>query len=174
MDSPRSLPVFFSLLFVASAHAAITIMPADSAPLKFAATEIERAAKASGASEPNLTLRVEPGVAQAYRIKRDGAAVRVVGGDAIGAMYGGLDIAEAIRTGTLDSLKDSDKQPHILRRGIKFNIPLDLRTPSYSGHVNVTALTEKVAADLDIARNWKPGTLKDDGKRGGTEKGFRN
>ena len=42
------------------------------------------------------------------------------------------------------------------------------------GHVNVTALTEQVAADLDIARNWKPGTLKDDGKRGGTEKGFRN
>jgi hypothetical protein len=41
------------------------------------------------------------------------------------------------------------------------------------GHVNVTALTEKVAADLTIARNWKPGSLKDDGKRSGTEKGFR-
>jgi hypothetical protein len=41
------------------------------------------------------------------------------------------------------------------------------------GHVNVTALTEKVAADLDIARNWKPGSLKDDGKRSGSEKGFR-
>ena len=40
------------------------------------------------------------------------------------------------------------------------------------GHVDVTALTEKAAADLDIARNWKPGTLKDDKKRGGTEKGF--
>lgn len=41
------------------------------------------------------------------------------------------------------------------------------------GYVNVTALTEKVAADLDIASNWKLGTLKDDGKRSGTEKGFR-
>jgi hypothetical protein len=39
--------------------------------------------------------------------------------------------------------------------------------------VNVTALTEKVAADPDIARNWKPGTLEDDGRRSGTEKGFR-
>ena len=47
-------------------------------------------------------------------------------------MYGGLDIAEAIRLGTLDSLKDSEHQPHIQRRGIKFNIPLDLRTPSYT------------------------------------------
>ena len=34
--------------------------------------------------------------------------------------------------GTLDSLKDSDHTPHIAQRGIKFNIPLDLRTPSYS------------------------------------------
>jgi len=41
------------------------------------------------------------------------------------------------------------------------------------GYVDITALTENVAADLDIARDWKPGTLKDDGKRAGTEKGFR-
>jgi hypothetical protein len=41
------------------------------------------------------------------------------------------------------------------------------------GYVDITALTEKVAADLDISRDWKPGTLKDDGKRSGTEKGFR-
>jgi len=30
-----------------------------------------------------------------------------------------------------------------------------------------------VAADIEIARNWKPGTVQDDGKRSGTEKGFR-
>ena len=47
-------------------------------------------------------------------------------------MYGGLDLAEAIRLGTLADLKDSDHAPYIERRGIKFNIPLDLRTPSYS------------------------------------------
>jgi hypothetical protein len=41
------------------------------------------------------------------------------------------------------------------------------------GYVDVTALTAQVAADLEIARNWKPGSLKDDGKRSGTEKGFR-
>ena len=58
--------------------------------------------------------------------------ITVRGADAAGAMYGGLDIAEAIRTGTLDSLKDADHTPHIAQRGIKFNIPLDLRTPSYS------------------------------------------
>ena len=41
------------------------------------------------------------------------------------------------------------------------------------GYVDITALTEKAAADLDIARDWKPGTLKDNGKRAGTEKGDR-
>ena len=58
--------------------------------------------------------------------------VTVTGGTAVGAMYGGLDIAEAIRTGTLDSLKDSVHSPHIAQRGLKLNIPLDVRTPSYT------------------------------------------
>jgi hypothetical protein len=47
-------------------------------------------------------------------------------------MYGGLDIAEAIKLGTLGQLKDGEHAPFIARRGIKFNIPLDARTPSYS------------------------------------------
>ncbi len=47
-------------------------------------------------------------------------------------MYGGLDLAEAIRLGTLSELKEVDRAPFIARRGIKFNIPLDARTPSYS------------------------------------------
>jgi hypothetical protein len=47
-------------------------------------------------------------------------------------MYGGLDVAEAIRLGTIEKLADSDHSPHIEQRGIKFNIPLDVRTPSYS------------------------------------------
>jgi hypothetical protein len=41
------------------------------------------------------------------------------------------------------------------------------------GYVDITAITEKVAGDLDIARDWKPGSLKDDGKRAGAEKGFK-
>ena len=49
-----------------------------------------------------------------------------------GAMYGGLDLAEAIRLDSLDALRDSDHTPYIAQRGIKFNIPLDVRTPSYS------------------------------------------
>lgn len=39
--------------------------------------------------------------------------VTIRGADEVGAMFGGLDIAEAIRLGTLDSLKNSDHEPHI-------------------------------------------------------------
>ena len=76
------------------------------------------------------------GTAQAYaiRVKQEPArrTYAVLAGDAAGAMYGGLDLAEAIRLDTLDALRDSDHAPHIAQRGIKFNIPLDVRTPSYS------------------------------------------
>jgi hypothetical protein len=110
-------------------------------PGKFAAEEIRREAAAKGMTAGNdaqatrisLTVGKDPKAApQSYRLVRDGKNIRVIGADQAGAMYGGLDIAEAIRLGTLDSLKDSDHKPHIAQRGIKFNIPLDLRTPSYT------------------------------------------
>lgn len=70
----------------------------------------------------------------AIRVKRAGkqTTIAVLAADPIGAMYGGLDVAEAIRLRTLDEIKDSDRSAYIARRGIKFNIPLDARTPSYS------------------------------------------
>lgn len=73
---------------------------------------------------------------QAYsiRCKRENgrATCTVLAATPDGVMYGGLDLAEAVRLGTLADLQDSDHAPYIERRGIKFNIPLDLRTPSYS------------------------------------------
>lgn len=83
------------------------------------------------------------------RIKKTGSqtVIYILSGDKTGAMYGGLDIAEAIRLGTINSISDSDKKPYLARRGIKFNIPLDLRTPSYSdmgdaGQQNIPVIWE--------------------------------
>ena len=119
--------------------------PATGGPGKFAAEEIRREAAAKGmtlgddANATRISITVEKEgntVTQSYRIRvqNEGGrrVITVRGADATGAMYGGLDIAEAIRTGTLDSLKDSDHTPHIAQRGIKLNIPLDLRTPTYT------------------------------------------
>ena len=103
---------------------------AASPQLSFAATEIRRA----GASPLRITLTIAPSAMkpQSYRIHRTGATIAVVAPDAAGAMYGGLDLAEAIRLGTLADLKDGEHTPYIEKRGIKFNVPLDARTPSYS------------------------------------------
>ncbi len=132
----------------ASATAGILQLTGDAAaggPGKFAAEELRRQAEAHGmalgdnANAIRVALTVEKAegaVAQSYSIgvQNEGGRriITVRGADAAGVMYGGLDVAEAIRTGTFDSLKDSAHKPHIAQRGIKFNIPLDLRTPSYT------------------------------------------
>ena len=70
---------------------------------------------------------------QAFRIQREGArGIRVVGGDACGAMYGGLELAERIALGGgLEVVADVARKPYVFRRGLKFNIPFDARSPSY-------------------------------------------
>jgi hypothetical protein len=138
MKFPFFTAHLFAIQLVASPASAASLQltndPSAGGPGKFAATEIQREAEAKGITA-NITLTVEkkPKAApQSYRIERNGDQIRVIGADESGAMYGGLDIAEAIRIGTFDSLKSSENKPHIEKRGIKFNIPLDLRTPSYT------------------------------------------
>jgi hypothetical protein len=79
-------------------------------------------------------LKSQAAQSYALRKKTEGGRTTyaVLATDPAGAMYGGLDVAEAIRLGTLADLKDGDHAPYIERRGLKFNIPLDARTPSYS------------------------------------------
>ena len=75
-------------------------------------------------------------VPQSYSIRKrkDGERTTwyVIGGDSAGIMYGGLDFAQAVEAFGLEGIADCDKTPYISERGIKFNIPLDARTPSYS------------------------------------------
>ncbi len=142
-----TLTALLLLLSVPAVSASIELVndAATGGPGKFAAEEIQREAVARGGtlSDGAGATRIELAVvkmgdvvSQSYsiRVRKDGnrRVITVRGADETGAMYGGLDIAEAIRTGTIDSLKDSEHKPHIQRRGIKFNIPLDLRTPSYT------------------------------------------
>ncbi len=111
---------------------------------------------AAGAEQSNQIAsrlgvqRLGKNVAQAYSIRRKSeggvTTVAVLGADAAGAMYGGLDLAEAVQLGTLDDLAISDNEPYVEKRGIKFNIPLDVRTPSYSDNAD--------AAQNNIPEMW--------------------
>lgn len=69
---------------------------------------------------------------QSYRrhCAADGMNVSFTAADEAGLMYGILDLAEALKLGL--EITDCEKMPYLKNRGIKFNIPLDARTPSYS------------------------------------------
>jgi hypothetical protein len=70
----------------------------------------------------------------------------IIGGDARGVIYGGLDVSETVKLKGFEALTEVDKKPYITNRGIKFNIPLDARTPSYSDNAD--------AAQQNIANMW--------------------
>lgn len=140
----------------------VSAAPETAGPGQFAMAEIlreaalrgiEQATAASAGTQIVLSVGLPtgmPATPQAYAIRTvmiDGMARTTVhGADPAGAMYGGLDLAEAIRTGTIAKIGDSDHAPHIANRGIKFNIPLDLRTPSYSDPAD--------AAQANIPEMW--------------------
>lgn len=73
--------------------------------------------------------------AYAVHMERDGDRSDwwIIGGDAVGAMYGGLDLADTLLAERhLRKFASGIRTPHIPYRGIKFNLSLDARTPSYS------------------------------------------
>jgi hypothetical protein len=118
-----------------------TVIPGDRSDPAGAAqgTRIVLASSAGESQRLATELAVAPlqGTAsQSYGLRRKSEGTHttyvVLGADAVGAMYGGLDLAEAIRLGTLAEIQEGDHTPYIAKRGIKFNIPLDARTPSYS------------------------------------------
>jgi hypothetical protein len=76
--------------------------------------------------------------------------VWAIGQDVAGAMYAGLELAERVRTGErLESIDETKINPRIAQRGIKFNIPLDARTPSYSD--DSTSAQGNIPAMWDMA-----------------------
>jgi len=85
---------------------------------------------------------------QSFRIQKEGdQAIRVRSGDSLGAMYGGLELAEMITLGGgLKGVREKARKPYLLRRGIKFNIPLDARAPSYDDTGS--------SAEENIAHMW--------------------
>ncbi|MEO5998643.1 MAG: hypothetical protein ABIN89_17910 [Chitinophagaceae bacterium] len=84
------------------------------------------------------------------KVKDKLKTIYILAADKTGAMYGGFDIAEAINLKTIDNIKESDNKPYIDRRGIKFNIPLDLRTPSYSDMSDAGQQNIPVMWDMDF------------------------
>jgi hypothetical protein len=107
--------------------------------IAFAAADIRKALAEAGYTADAKGARIvfeiyETGIApQGFRIRRAGDnVINIVGGDSCGAMYGGLEVAEMITLGGgLDAVQEKARKPYLARRGLKFNIPFDGRSPSY-------------------------------------------
>jgi hypothetical protein len=80
----------------------------------------------------------------------------VLGGDIVGAMYGGLQLAENIQFHDLARAYDEEESPFLSNRGIKFNIPLDRESPTYhyGHHGTAHKLAIKDVWDIDFWRTW--------------------
>ncbi len=102
--------------------------------LQFAANEIN-AALASRGERISLALTVDASAelkAEGFSIVKAGNGFKVIGKDSAGAMYGGLDLAETIRSEGVAAVRPTQQNPYMPTRGTKFNIPLDVRSPSYT------------------------------------------
>jgi hypothetical protein len=91
---------------------------------------------------------------QAFRIQREGnRTIRIVCGDSLGAMYGGLELAEMVTLGRgIHAVQEKARKPYIFRRGLKFNIPFDGRAPSYDDTGTAAQMNIPVMWEFDF---WK-------------------
>lgn len=121
---------------------------APSGPARFAADEIEAALQARGDEVRRGVLKaVGEGAyialvegadlkTEAFdlQVEQKGGVrlITVRGGGPGGVLYGGLELAEQIRLQGLDHVGAVKREPHFAMRGVKFNLPLDVRTPSYT------------------------------------------
>lgn len=83
---------------------------------------------------------------EGFIIQKAGKTITVLGFDHAGTMYGGLELAEIIKTKGLASVENQLQNPYMKVRGTKFNLPLDVRTPTYSEPSD--------AAQMNMAEMW--------------------
>jgi hypothetical protein len=110
--------------------------PASAAP-DLAITILTREqARQRGSSSSEASAELGTLGAEGFSLRQSGTRERrefsVIGADAAGEMYGGLELAEQIGAYGVEGAKPIALSPYMPLRGTKFNIPLDVRTPSYT------------------------------------------
>ena len=75
-----------------------------------------------------------------------------IGGDVSGGLYGGLQLAENFTFNSLNGSYNEEQEPYIKKRGIKYNIPLDQRAPTFNYNGDQEKSNIKDMWDIDF---WK-------------------
>ncbi|HLP37648.1 hypothetical protein [Lacibacter sp.] len=130
-----------SILITATAQQ--NMLDFGKAELKKAFTEIKSANNSAFLFFIDKNLQ-----AQAYNINQNSQKEFIISaGDTTGLMYACLEMAEQIRINNkVPSTFPIKGEPYIKKRGLKFNIPLDIRNPSYQDAGD--------AAQQNIAEMW--------------------
>lgn len=134
------------------------ILKCDAPQARFAAGKIKEALANGAKTKPEkidrIVLALLSATEQEIDLKPEGfcietrsRTVRVIGKDAAGIMYGGFELAEIIKTKGIDAVTNQTQNPYMKMRGTKFNIPLDVRTPSYTDVCD--------AAQKNIPEMWR-------------------
>lgn len=145
------LVLFSSLLFCAlSSASSIQLTTPENDPLvDFAVQKLRKTLSDRKLPAPLsvIEIRVSPSQQkQSYSIRRVNSAIVIEGGDSRGMMYGLLALNEQILFGTNLLTIDLKERPYLKKRGLKFNVPLDARNPSYDDTGD--------AAQKNIATVW--------------------
>lgn len=170
---PRWLGLSCLLLLLsetAQAGKVVINLETESGPANFAADEIEAALKQAGeqvsrgplpARNEGVYIHLVEGAALknegfALQVERQGAArsIAIRGGGPGGVMYGGLELAEQIRLGGLAAVQPMQREPYMAMRGTKFNLPLDVRTPSYTDMSDSAQANIPVVWDFEFWREY--------------------
>ncbi|MEO0796729.1 MAG: hypothetical protein AAFX93_16295 [Verrucomicrobiota bacterium] len=126
----------------------------DSPSVQFALSQLEPAIADAGLSQTvNLAIDESLGE-QSFVINGSPDVIEVFGSDPIGLMYGGLALAEQIRHGHDITNLAIEKSPFIKRRGLKMNIPLDARCPSYDDSGTSARMNVEQVWSMDFWRGF--------------------
>lgn len=85
--------------------------------------------KSKGNKYPEINFDLKP---EGFCIRKDKDKIWVVGADEPGLMYGVFELTEQIKVVGLDKIEETNQNPYMPTRGVKFNLPLDIRTPTYT------------------------------------------
>ncbi|MFW6034717.1 MAG: carbohydrate-binding family 6 protein [Halanaerobiales bacterium] len=86
------------------------------------------------------------------KIEKNNFEYWIIGGESLGSMYGGLDFSDKILIDDIYDIEQTENSPYVKNRGIKLNIPLDARTPSYADAGDAAQNNIKVMWNLNF---WK-------------------
>ena len=132
----------------------------------FSASCVERAALfVSFESSEFMDMRVQGILADVRSLRPEGFWLKrsaqrgkpifaILSNDHAGQIYGGLELAEQIRTRGVEGVVETKASPYLAMRGTKFNIPLDLRTPSYTDMGDSAQANIETVWDFDFWRAY--------------------